>query len=113
VRTPSNLIGYDVSFDFIAGIVRSLQRLNRPIFLSGYGQGLSLIELLFFLVSFVVNFGVNRFDLNELRIVFGCQLEVASSTRYSKKLCVHFCFILFLRIFYALESSPVGISIAL
>jgi len=39
LRTPSNLIGYEESFDFVAGIVRSLQRLQRPIYLAGYGQG--------------------------------------------------------------------------
>jgi hypothetical protein len=44
VRTPSNLIGYEESFEFVAGIVRSLQRLNRPIYLAG--------KIQFFFVSF-------------------------------------------------------------
>ncbi len=39
LRTPKNLIGYEESFNFVAEIVRSLQRINRPIYLAGYGQG--------------------------------------------------------------------------
>jgi hypothetical protein len=47
LRTPKNLIGYEESFRFIAEIVRSLQRVNRPIYLAGYGQGASLPLVIF------------------------------------------------------------------
>jgi predicted esterase len=39
VRSPKNLVGYEDSFEYVADLVRHLQRLSRPIYLAGFGQG--------------------------------------------------------------------------